>query len=73
MNGKDNIPFYVKQGFDKYEKTIKNLFIDNYKEKIIDGDTKCIDMYYYSKDLKKAIHERKMKSIDKSRFLSEQY
>ena len=53
MNGKDNIPFYVKQGFDKYEKTIKNFFIDNYKEEIIDGDTKCIDMYYYSKDLKK--------------------
>ena len=27
---KNNIPFYVKQGFDKYEKTIKNFFIDNY-------------------------------------------
>ena len=26
------IPFYVKQGFDKYEKTIKNYFIDNYEE-----------------------------------------
>ena len=49
----NNIPFYVKQGFDKYEKTIKNFFIDNYKEEIIDGDTKCIDMYYYSKDLSK--------------------
>ena len=49
----NNIPFYVKQGFDKYEKTIKNFFIDNYKEEIIDGNTKCIDMYYYSKDLKK--------------------
>ena len=48
----NNIPFYVKQGFDKYEKTIKNFFIDNYKEEIIDRDTKCIDMYYYSKDLK---------------------
>ena len=47
------IPFYVKQGFDKYEKTIKNFFIDNYKEEIIDGDTKCIDIYYYSKDLSK--------------------
>ena len=49
----NNIPFYVKQGFDKYEKTIKNFFIDNYNEEIIDGNTKCIDMYYYSKDLKK--------------------
>lgn len=51
----NNIPFYVKQGFDKYEKTIKNYFIDNYDEEIIDGDLHCIDMYYYSKDLKKAM------------------
>ena len=49
----NNIPFYVKQGFDKYEKTIKNYFIDNYDEEIIDGDLQCIDMYYYSKDLRK--------------------
>jgi len=48
----NNIPFYVKQGFDKYYKTVKNFFTDNYKEEIIDGDTKCVDMYYYSKDLK---------------------
>ena len=48
----NNIPFYVKQGFDKYEKTIKNYFVDNYDEEIIDGDLHCIDMYYYSKDLK---------------------
>ena len=48
----NNIPFYVKQGFDKYEKTIKNFFIDNYGEEIIDGDLHCIDMHYYSKDLK---------------------
>ena len=47
----NNIPFYVKQGFDKYEKTIKNFFVDNYDEEIIDGDLHCIDMYYYSKDL----------------------
>ncbi len=51
----NNIPFYVKQGFDKYEKTIKNYFVDNYAEKIWDGDLQCIDMYYYSKDLKKKI------------------
>ena len=49
----NNIPFYVKQGFDKYEKTIKNFFIDNYKEEIWDGNLQCVDMYYYSKDLKK--------------------
>lgn len=48
----NNIPFYVKQGFDKYEKTIKNYFIDNYDKEIIDGDLHCIDMYYYSKNLK---------------------
>ena len=45
----NNIPFYVKLGFDKYEKTIKNFFIDNYDEEIYDGDLKCIDMFYYSK------------------------
>ena len=33
----NNIPFYVKQGFDKYEKTIKNFFVDNYDEKILDN------------------------------------
>ena len=48
----NNIPFYVKQGFDKYEKTIKNFFVDNYDEKILDGDLYCTDMYYYSKNLK---------------------
>ncbi len=51
----NNIPFYVKQGFDKYEKTIKNFFIDNYNEEIWDGNLQCIDMYYYSKDLKKKL------------------
>ena len=49
----NNIPFYVKQGFDKHEKTIKNYFIDNYNEEIWDGDLHCTDMYYYSKNLKK--------------------
>ena len=49
----NNIPFYVKQGFDKNEKTIRNYFIDMADEEIIDGDLHCIDMYYYSKDLKK--------------------
>jgi len=49
----NNIPFYVKQGFDRYYKTIKNFFVDKYAEEILDGDLQCIDMYYYSKDLKK--------------------
>ena len=48
----NNIPFYVKQGFDKYEKTIKNYFVDNYDKEIWDGDLQCVDMHYYSKDLK---------------------
>ena len=49
----NNIPFYVKQGFDKYEKTLKNYFIDNYDEEIKDGNLICTDMIYYAKDLKK--------------------
>lgn len=49
----NNIPFYVKQGFDKYERTIKNFFIDNYDEEIWDGKLHCIDLIYYSKDLQK--------------------
>ena len=47
----NNIPFYVKQGFDKYYKTIKKFFVDNYNEEIWDGDLQCIDMYYYSNHL----------------------
>ena len=54
----NNIPFYVKQGFDKYEKTIKNFFIDNYDEEIKDGDLICTDLIYYSKDLKKKCKEK---------------
>ena len=53
----NNIPFYVKQGFDKYEKTIKNFFIDNYKEEIKYGDLVCTDLIYYSKDLKKKVKD----------------
>lgn len=49
----NNIPFYVKCGFDKYYKTAKNFFVDNYKEPIWDGDLQCIDMYYYYMDLTK--------------------
>lgn len=49
----NNIAFYVKQGFDKYEKTIKNYFVDNYDKEIWDGDLICTDLIYYSKNLKK--------------------
>ena len=49
----NNIPFYVKCGFDKYYKTIKNFFIDNYKDEIWDRNLQCIDMYYYYMDLSK--------------------
>ena len=49
----NNIPFYVKQGFDTYEKTIKNYFIDNYDEEIKDGSLICTDLIYYSKNLNK--------------------
>ena len=45
------IPFYVLNGFTKYYKTVKNFFVDNYKEEIWDGDFHCIDMYYYAKEL----------------------
>ena len=45
------IPFYVLKGFTKYHHTVKNFFIDNYKEPIYDGNLQCIDMYYYSKEL----------------------
>ncbi len=47
----NNIPFYVKCGFDKYYKTVKNFFIDNYTDPIWDGDLQCVDMYYYYMDL----------------------
>ena len=50
---KNNIPFYVKCGFDKYYKIVKNFFVDNYKEPIWDGNLQCIDMYYYYMDLTK--------------------
>lgn len=53
MSGENSITFYVKQGFDKYYKTIKIFFTDNYNEEIWDRDLQYVDMYYYSKDLKK--------------------
>lgn len=47
----NNIPFYVKCGFDKYYKTEYNFFVDNYNEEVWDGNLHCIDMYYYYMDL----------------------
>lgn len=52
------IPFYVLNGFTKYHHTVKNFFIDNYTEKIYDGDLQCIDMYYYSKEFKENKNEK---------------
>ena len=46
------IPFYVLKGFNKYYKTSKNFFIENYNKEIFDGNLQCIDMYYYSKEFK---------------------
>ena len=45
------IPFYVLIGFNKYYKTVKNFFIDNYNKEIWDGNLQCMDMYYYYKEL----------------------
>ena len=67
-NNKDNIlilmatlmllaHFYGFTLDKKYEKTIKNYFVDNYDDEIFDGDLQCVDMYYYSNDLKKAKKE----------------
>lgn len=49
------IPFYVLNGFTKYHHTVKNFFIDNYPNEIYDGDMKCIDMYYYSKEFRNSL------------------
>lgn len=49
----ENIPFYVKQGFDKYEKTIKNLFRKNENLKTNNDDFVFDNLIYYSKKLKK--------------------
>ena len=47
----NNIPFYVKQGFDKYEKTIKNFFIDNYDHPIYESGIQLVDMVYLQRPL----------------------
>ena len=49
----NNIPFYVKQGFDKFEKRVDNFFIDNYGDDLYDGNLHCKDIHYYSKILNK--------------------
>ena len=54
----NNFPFYVKHGFDKYEKTIKKFFIDNYDEEIKDGELTCTDLIYYSKNLKNKVNDK---------------
>ena len=49
----ENIPFYVKQGFDKYEKTIKKFFRKNENLKTNNDDFVFDNLIYYSKKLKK--------------------
>ena len=39
--------------YDKYEKTIKNYFIDMAEEEIKDEELVCTNLIYYSKDLTK--------------------
>jgi ribosomal protein S18 acetylase RimI-like enzyme len=39
----DAVLFYRRCGF-VYDHRIKNFFIDNYKEPVIDGGVQCIDM-----------------------------
>ncbi len=47
----NNIPFYVKLGFDKYEKTVKDYFITNYSKEIKCENFVYTDLIYYSKNL----------------------
>ena len=48
----NNIPYYIKLGFDTYERTEKDFFKKNYKNPVYDGGLECFDLYYYSKDLR---------------------
>lgn len=44
----------------KIMKKIKNYFIDNYAEEIWDKDLQYVDIYYYSKNLKKEKEDNKL-------------
>ena len=52
---------HINEAFIGLSATIKrdmrDYFVDNYDEEIFDGDLQCVDMYYYSNDLKKAKKE----------------
>jgi hypothetical protein len=39
----DQIRFYTRCGF-QYDHTIKDFFIDNYKEPVYDSGVQCVDM-----------------------------
>ena len=49
-----NIPFYVKQGFDRYVRTEEDYFL-RYPQEVLDGGHRCRDLIYYEKKLKNRI------------------
>ena len=52
MTEKD-ISFFVKQGFDKYEKTISDYCREKKYKDVKKSSYTCKNLMYYSKDLKK--------------------
>lgn len=68
----NNIPFYVKYGFDKYYKTEYNFFLDNYNKEVWDGNLHCIDMvllllYEYIIIICKTYKMKIVKNLQKAR------
>ena len=49
-----NIPFYVRQGFDRYVRTERDFFLQ-YPQEVVDGGHLCRDLIYYEKQLKNRI------------------
>jgi ribosomal protein S18 acetylase RimI-like enzyme len=47
----DTLRFYKRCGF-QYSHTIKNFFIDNYREPVFDGGVQCVDMIVLERYLK---------------------
>ncbi len=51
--GTSNPAYYEKLGF-QYAYTVKNFFLENYPEPIIDGGVQCIDMIYLRRSMHSA-------------------